>query len=173
MSIQSIWEQTRDFTQSGGDILMIITIVTFILWSLIFERFLYIKNEYPDYEKSVLERWNSRLDKNSWSALRVREQMVSEAGLLLYKRITLIKTLVAICPLLGLMGTVTGMINVFDVMGLVGNSNTRLMASGISLATIPTMAGMVASLSGLYFENLLAGKARKSKHVLAEKLSYE
>ena len=44
------------------------------------------------------------------------------------------------------MGTVTGMINVFDVMGLVGNSNTRLMASGISLATIPTMAGMVASL---------------------------
>ena len=51
MSIQSIWEQTRDFTQSGGDILMIITIVTFILWSLIFERFFYIKNEYPDYEK--------------------------------------------------------------------------------------------------------------------------
>ncbi len=71
------------------------------------------------------------------------------------------------------MGTVTGMINVFDVMGMIGNSNARQMAAGISLATIPTMAGMVASLSGLYFENLLESQARKAKHVLAEKLTYE
>ncbi len=55
--------------------------------------------------------------------------------------------LVAICPMLGLLGTVTGMISVFDVMATQGSSQPRLMASGISLATLPTMAGMVAALA--------------------------
>ena len=63
----------------------------------------------------------------------------------------MVKTLVALCPLLGLLGTVTGMIEVFEVMALTGSSSARAMASGVSKATIPTMAGMVSALSGLYF----------------------
>jgi biopolymer transport protein ExbB len=63
----------------------------------------------------------------------------------------LIKTLVALCPMLGLLGTVTGMIEVFDVMAIAGSGNTRGMASGVSKATLPTMAGMVAALSGMLF----------------------
>ena len=56
----------------------------------------------------------------------------------------------ALCPLLGLMGTVTGMIEVFDVMAISGSGNARSMASGVSKATIPTMAGMVGALSGVF-----------------------
>lgn len=52
--------------------------------------------------------------------------------------------------MLGLLGTVTGMISVFDVMADQGSSNPKLMASGISLATLPTMAGMVAALVGMF-----------------------
>ena len=63
----------------------------------------------------------------------------------------MVKTLVALCPLLGLLGTVTGMIEVFDVMAIAGSGNARAMAAGVSKATIPTMAGMVAAISGLYF----------------------
>jgi len=63
--------------------------------------------------------------------------------------------LVALLPLLGLLGTVTGMIEVFDVMALSGSSNARLMAGGVFKATIPTMAGMTAALSGLYFSTVL------------------
>ena len=74
-------------------------------------------------------------------------------------------------PSIGLMGTVTGMISVFEVMGYTGTS-TRLMASGISMATIPTMAGMVASLSGLYFGSRLESKAKKAKDELADQLPY-
>ena len=59
------------------------------------------------------------------------------------------RTLIALCPMLGLLGTVTGMIEVFDVMAIAGSGNTRAMASGVSKATIPTMAGMVAALSGM------------------------
>jgi biopolymer transport protein ExbB len=73
----------------------------------------------------------------------------------------MIKTLVAVCPLLGLLGTVTGMIEVFDVMAMVGSGNARAMASGVYMATIPTMAGMVAALSGVYFIARLERLARR------------
>jgi biopolymer transport protein ExbB len=56
-----------------------------------------------------------------------------------------------ILPLLGLLGTVTGMIQVFNVMAMEGTANPRLMAAGVSAATIPTMAGLVAALSGFWF----------------------
>ena len=74
-----------------------------------------------------------------------------------------IKTLVLISPLLGLTGTVTGMISIFDVISISGTGNPRLMASGISLAVIPTMAGLVTALSGLYFGNYFEKKCQKEK----------
>ena len=77
--------------------------------------------------------------------------MISRASLALKKNVGLIKALIAICPLLGLMGTVTGMVTVFDVMTYSGSGNARAMAAGVSKATVPTMAGMVAALSGVYF----------------------
>ncbi|MCE7629768.1 MotA/TolQ/ExbB proton channel family protein, partial [Vibrio fluvialis] len=55
---------------------------------------------------------------------------------------------------------VTGMISVFDVMATQGSSNPKLMASGISLATLPTMAGMVAALAGMFVHARLAKTCR-------------
>ena len=76
------------------------------------------------------------------------------------------KVLVALFPMLGLLGTVTGMISVFDVMAAQGNSEPRLMAAGISMATIPTMAGMVAALVGMFVYSRLYGLAeRKQLHL--------
>ena len=88
----------------------------------------------------------------------------------LFQNISLIKTLVALCPLMGLLGTVTGMIHVFDVMAQTGTGNARLMASGISMATIPTMSGMVAALSGLYFGKLLENKAKREVQKVRQNL---
>ena len=73
-------------------------------------------------------------------------------------------------PLLGLLGTVTGLIVIFDIMSRIGTGNARLMAGGISLAVIPTMAGMVAALSGLYFGNHIEKKAKKTKQEFSESL---
>ena len=72
-----------------------------------------------------------------------------------------IKTLVAAAPLFGLLGTVTGMVEVFDVMAITGSSNARAMAAGISKATLPTMSGMVASLSGLFFIAQLESRSKE------------
>ena len=166
------WEVIRDFLETGGQVLLVIGAATLIMWTMILDKYYFFWKVYPKAAKKVVADWRAREDKTSWAAHRIRESMISQAGVELSSSISVIKTLVALCPLLGLMGTVTGMINVFEVMGYTGTGNARLMASGISMATIPTMAGMVASLSGLYFGTLLERKAKKEKEGLADSLPY-
>jgi biopolymer transport protein ExbB len=76
-----------------------------------------------------------------------------------------------ICPLLGLLGTVTGMIEVFDVMSISGSGNARSMASGVSRATIPTMAGMVGSLSGVFAVTWLKSYAKRESQLLEDSMT--
>ena len=139
----------RAFIERGGDVLIMIALVTFLMWTLMLERFWYFKVIQPREARRVEEAWRARTDHDSWFANQVRRLLVSEMRIDLNHSVNSIKTLVALCPLLGLLGTVTGMIEVFDVMAIAGSGNTRAMASGVSKATIPTMAGMVAALSGL------------------------
>ena len=84
----------------------------------------------------------------------------------------LIKTTIAMCPLIGLLGTVTGMITVFETMATQGTGNPRLMADGISMATIPTMAGMVAALSGMFFATRLESKVKRARDKLVDSLPH-
>ena len=65
----------------------------------------------------------------------------------------------AVLPLLGLLGTVSGMIQVFDAVAFSCTGSARLMAGGVSAATIPTMSGLVAALSGLYLATYLEQRA--------------
>ena len=93
---------------------------------------------------------------------------MSVAGQSLEQNLALIKTCVALCPLMGLLGTVTGMISVFEVMAISSSGNPRSMAAGVSMATVPTMAGMVAALSGLAMSAWLDQKAYRERELLAE-----
>ena len=162
----------RAFLETGGQVLWIILIATFLLWVLIAERFLYFKHGFPEFSKEIQNRWNTRSDFTSWKAHAIRDGMISEVSQKLNRFIGFIKSLVAVAPMLGLLGTVTGMIAVFDVMALTGTGNARMMASGISMATIPTMAGMVAALSGLYFGSRLELRAEIEKEKLADLLRH-
>ncbi|MCB0390707.1 MAG: MotA/TolQ/ExbB proton channel family protein [Bdellovibrionales bacterium] len=166
-------ELIQTFLESGGQVLWVILIATFVLWALIVERFLFIKFNFPEIVKDLSRSWNQRSEYISWSSHRIREATISKVDQSLNQFLGTIKALVALCPLLGLLGTVTGMINVFDVMAAVGNGNTRSMASGISMATIPTMAGMVASISGIYFSSVLEKKVKLCRENLSEILSIE
>jgi len=112
------------------------------------------------------------VDKKSQRALYIREGIISEARISMEKTVTIIKMLVALCPLLGLLGTVTGMIHVFDVMAVTGTGNARAMASGVSQATIPTMAGMVVAIAGLYFSKLIEQRVSEETHHLTDLLQY-
>lgn len=170
--LMQIWEVIRDFLEAGGYVLLVIMFATLVLWTLILERYWYFIKVYPFQSQMMIRGWMSRIDRSSWAAHKVRDSMISQAKVQLSYSVGFIKTLVAICPLLGLMGTVTGMISVFEVMAITGTGNARLMASGISMATIPTMAGMVAALSGLYFSSRLEHRVRVEADKLADSLPY-
>ena len=75
--------------------------------------------------------------------------------------------------MLGLLGTVTGMMEVFDVMAFVGNGNVRAMAEGISKATIPTMSGMVGALTGVFFIALLERRAKLQQTHFEDALTFD
>jgi len=172
IGLLEIYARFRDFMEMGGDVLWAILITLFLLWTFIFERLWYLYRVHPQRRQAVLKQWESRRETRSWYAKRIREGLISEISVSLQRNIGLIKVLIAICPLLGLLGTVTGMITVFDVMAYSGGGNARAMAGGVSLATIPTMAGMVAALSGVYFGTWLEHKARMETDRLADLLQH-
>jgi biopolymer transport protein ExbB len=162
----------RAFIELGGNVLWAIMFILFLMWTFILERIWYVYKVHPARKLAILAAWESRADTTSWYAKQIRDAMISETSLALMENISLIKALIAICPLLGLLGTVTGMITVFDVMTYSGGGNARAMAGGVSMATVPTMAGMVAALSGVYFGTWLEHKANVESEKLEDLLQH-
>ena len=162
----------KEFLNAGGTVLWVILLVSICLWSLIIERILYFRLTYPQHKLNWIERWDQRSDKRSQRAHQVRTLIISEAKITMGQSINIIKMLITLCPLLGLLGTVTGMIHVFDVMAVTGTGNTRAMAAGVSQATIPTMAGMVIAIAGLYFSKTIEERVSDESHHLADLLKY-
>ena len=161
----------REFFEAGGPVLWGILLVTMIMWTLIIERFWYFKNLMPSLTSDALNQWSVISNKGDWYSMRIRDQIISQVSAETKKFILTIETMMQILPLLGLLGTVVGMIKVFDVMTFFGTGNARLMASGVSQATIPTMAGLVAAISGLYIANLLKRKADDEINKIADQLT--
>ena len=160
----------REFLDTGGQVLVVIAGVICLMWLLIFERLFFYLRSYNTVKKNIIENWLNRNERHSWNAEQIRTAYVSRATEMLNENVKLIQSLVVLCPLLGLMGTVTGMIEVFDVMAISGSGNARSMASGVSRATIPTMAGMVGSLSGVFVVTWLQRKAKRRTEQLEDSL---
>ncbi|MCG8670076.1 MAG: MotA/TolQ/ExbB proton channel family protein [Pseudomonadales bacterium] len=164
---------SREFVLAGGPVLMSIAFLTWFMWTLLLERLWYLNFTFPKLVQKTVNEWNQRSEFKSWYAHQIRHSLI--AGLAAKARfsIPIIKTSVALCPMLGLLGTVSGAIEVFDVMAAFGTGNTRSMAAGVSKATIPTMAGMVSALSGLITITLVARKAERETERLALNLKIE
>jgi biopolymer transport protein ExbB len=165
-----ITDAVNTFMMRGGPVLTIIAGLLFIKWSLVFERIWYLNTTHKSNVKSALAEWNTRTDTKSWSAHQIRTMMISKISLDVKSTLPIIEVLVTICPLLGLIGTVTGMINVFFVMAISGGGDAKSMAGGVSMATIPTMAGMVGAISGIFAFNYLKNKVDRDLELLADHL---
>ena len=159
----------RDFLELGGDVLVIILCATLALWVLIYERYSFFRSAFQELKAKRLAEWQARKEHKSWRAQRIRQMVISDAKIKANANLSYIKA-GGLGTVLGLLGTVTGMVEVFDVMAVTGSGNARAMASGISKATLPTMAGMVVALSGLYFTNSLERKAQWSVEQLEDEL---
>ena len=158
------------FIDSGGPVLGGITVLLLLLWLLILERTYYLLVVFPKYKQSIIDNWLRRLDNQSWFAVQIRQAWLAKAELRLKQHMAFLNVLIKIFPLLGLLGTVSGMIQVFDVVAVHGTGNPRLLASGISLATIPTMAGLVCALSGLFIYSRLQSRSTAALTDLALQL---
>ena len=158
------WAELGKFMDSGGMVLWAIVILLFVMWTLIFERMWYLRSLVGNDVQAALDEWESRAERKSKTARQIREKLISEVCVKIDDNIMMIKTLVAVAPLFGLLGTVTGMIVVFDA---------KAMAGGVSQATVPTMSGMVAALSGVFGLTYVEREADREKHLLEDHLTMD
>lgn len=102
------WYSLQHFMNQGGQLLWWLAAVVVLSWLLVVERVIYLLITYPKQKNHWLSQWHARQDQTSWYAHALRDGWLSEARIALNQNLNLIKVLVAICPMLGLLGTVTG-----------------------------------------------------------------
>ena len=150
-----------------------ILFASILLWILIAERYWFHWRELPRLRARLLLSWRQdRAEVPRKLVLRRVDALVGDLHAEARRNLLALNALTVILPLLGLLGTVSGMIKVFDVITVFGTGNTRGMASGISEALVTTMAGLFTALSGLYFvsdlENRSDDLARRFEAELVE-----
>jgi len=96
------------------------------------------------------------------------EDVLAKASPPLEKNLSIIKLLAAVAPLLGLLGTVIGMIETFQAITLFGTGDPKLMAGGISQALVTTMLGLIAAVPLLFIHNLLDSRSRAISQIYEE-----
>ncbi len=99
--------------------------------------------------------------------LKLGEAILHEAPKL-NRRVMLLKIIYVVAPLLGLLGTVTGMIITFQAITLFGTGDPKLMAGGISQALVTTVLGLVVAIPTVLLHTLVASRARSIQQVLEE-----
>lgn len=158
------------YLEAGGPVVVALMISTFFMWVLIIERLMFFATTRRKLTSDIQKTWQQRSDHESWYAHAIREKLISELRVESERYIGVIKVLILVTPLLGLLGTVTGMIEVFQSITASGGANARDMAAGISRATIPTMTGLAVSLSGVFLMSVLDRRVTRSVDGLADSL---
>ncbi len=107
---------------------------------------------------------------NAKADTETMELKLSEAALKempeLTKGLLFIKVIAAVAPLMGLLGTVTGMIKTFQVITLYGAGDPKLMAGGISQALMTTVLGLCVAIPMVLLHTLVSGQSRKIINIL-------
>lgn len=149
---------------------MIISAIILLMWTIIFERIYFFRKQSSLIKDSYICEWRGLISSSMRADNRYRYFYLSKFRNDLLRNIPLIEILILICPLLGLLGTVTGMIDVFDAMSASTSGDAGLLASGVSKATLPTVVGMVAAVSGLLALTMLKNSIGKLNRDFSNKL---
>lgn len=171
--MSDIFDSLSAFMDKGGFLMYFIAALTLCMWVLVFERVFYFKGALKKDVQQALSLWEGRSERRSWNAHQIRNAMISRMNEKIDANLDMVATLVAMCPLMGLLGTVTGMITVFEVLSLTGGGDAKSMAGGVSKATIPTMSGMVAAISGLFASTYLQRVSSDEKSLFEDHLTMD
>jgi biopolymer transport protein ExbB len=140
------------------------------MWTLIFERIYFLSGYSSALTNAYINEWKNKNEPHAPVGAEYRNLYISKFQNDLHKNIALIEVLILICPLLGLLGTVTGMIDVFGAMSAFANGDVKLLATGVSKATLPTMAGMVSAVTGIIMVTLLKNIIEKRQRSFSKEL---
>jgi len=161
-----------DLVGEGGPFVFWIFLCGFVMWTLVIERYWYFSRILPQEARAAMATWQARGDHRSWCARQIRTATISRINTAMTANLVLLRVLVPLSPLLGLVGTVSGMLEVFDSMALRGAADARAMASGVSHAMICTLTGLAVSITGLYPVYYFQSRTRLETEVLADRLVY-
>ena len=174
----------EDYLAAAGVVILPLVIVSLVMWVLIIDRALFFRRLYrknmsfeqawehvrirrmPDSRRFrgaialLVSRFNSACSGDGTLDRFVLDEVVLGINRSTTKYLSLIGVLAAVAPLLGLLGTVTGMIGTFDVLAVFGTGNAKAMAGGISEALITTQTGLLVAIPGLYMKGFLERRAR-------------
>ena len=156
--ISEIFKTYSNFINQGGPVVFILFLISIYLFILIAAKFKFLFFEI-DTIKFQFKKDYQNIKNDQYLALN-QSILKSDFKTVVVKDFYIIQTLIALCPVLGLLGTVTGMIEVFDVVSFFGTGNARALASGITKATLPTMTGMAISIVGLLTFTILNSKSQ-------------
>ena len=185
--LEEQYYRMADYLAAGGMLMYPLVAVSLVMWTLILNRLFFFRRLYrgnmdrdlawecvrtnrrPDQDRyrgavsllvnDFLERRSGRVDLDGF----ILDQSVIVMVASLDRYLAVIGVLAGIAPLLGLLGTVTGMIATFDMIAVFGTGNARAMAGGISEALITTQTGLLVAIPGLYMKSFLTRRAGNLK----------
>lgn len=168
----SPYTAVKELISAGGLSVVWIFLAGVVMWTLVFERYWYFERVMPKLADGMLRAWKARADHKSWYARQIRRAMISRLSEGMTRNFQVLRILVPLCPLLGLLGTIMGMLEVFDAMAARGSADARAMASGVSQAMICALTGLAVSLTGLYPVHYFQSRARIESELIADRFEY-
>jgi len=179
-----LWYRVYEYLRTGGPVMLPLLGVSFIMWVLIAERSLLLRrlggrtmtmamawehvaaNQLPDFSRyrgaiaMLVTRFLRERSGDPVLDRYILDELVLTQNRSLTRFLSFIGVLAGMAPLLGLLGTVTGMMATFDVLSTHGTGNVRGMSNGISEALVSTETGLVIAIPGLYMKAFLDRRAQ-------------
>ena len=176
--------QVEDYLLTGGIVMLPLVLVSLVMWLLIMDRTFFFRrlhrknmtfqtawdhvqaNQMPDPKQYggaislLVARFIAVRSGDDNLDRFILDETIQRINRSMGDYLAVIGVLAAIAPLLGLLGTVTGMIATFDVLAVFGTGNAKAMAHGISEALITTQTGLLVAIPGLYMKGFLDRRAR-------------
>ncbi len=179
-----------DYLRQGGWVMLPLLGVSLVMWALILERWDDLRrlgrsdldvttalaavreHETPPAAPGLRAQLVASFLQERSGRARLDREILAQCALRLDRRLEkrheAIAVLAAVAPLLGLLGTVLGMIETFQVISFFGTGNARALAGGISVALVTTQTGLLVAIPGLVFSGRLRDRAELLRLRLAE-----
>lgn len=142
----------------GGPVLYVLFFITILIFYILIDKYNFLLLNSKNWSNNQLSKFKEEFPPENTDYKIVDRVLLPLITRKFKSNIKILQGLISMCPMIGLLGTVYGMIEVFEVLSFLGTGNPRAMSSGVAMATIPTMAGMVITLFGLYFYQDINGR---------------